>query len=500
MHAENLFRSQIAKIRRRNVIQMLHEMLLNASLIYLSFNLLSIGLQTAGLTSRMADGWWHAVSGGISLLLGVATGLTLKRKFPQVLIEIDRRLALQDKLSTAHEYFKYQADNVFTGLLVRDATSSLQAFNMQQIMPITLSRRHWAAAALLLLNVFLYSEAWDPTGKHLSDREIINIEKAGKLLKDYSIRRIDNRKSQSQTSKSKVDKKLNQVRQSLQDRSKTFDQQVRAMHQYREEIQGERSSLTNELDKRLEAAAIKPLLTPTITPSKNLSAAQLEKLRKFLSETFNNRIPDSINRDIETLQELYRLEDLVSRIIKSFEEVRTTAGISTDASENEKQDSQSAESDPSQPDNRNNKKADRRHSDRNPMAAGSFGYPDSRKTEQNDSGPGGDPNQADTYSATAGKGTSDTRKESDDDLQKAGGMSARDKVAAALSKNYLIQIRALTEIGDAQLPADEIFISYRKEVESVLQKEDIPPNYRKYIKNYFHSIGIKAEKEAHESR
>ena len=288
MHAETLFRSQIAKIRRRNVIRMLHGMLLNASLIYLSFNLLSIGLHTAGITGHMADGWWHAVCGGISLLLGAATGLTLKQKLPHVLMEIDRRLALRDKLSTAHEYFKYHADNMFTGLLVRDATSSLQSFNMQQIMPITLSRRHWAAAALLLLNIGLYSEAWDSTGRHLSDREIKNIENAGKLLKDYSIRRIDNRESQSPTSKSHIDKKLDQVRQSLQDRSKTFDQQVRAMHQYREEIQGERSSLTNELDKRLEAAEIKPVLTPTITPSKNLSAAQLEKLRKFWELHYGN--------------------------------------------------------------------------------------------------------------------------------------------------------------------------------------------------------------------
>ena len=93
-----------------------------------------------------------------------------------------------------------------------------------------------------------------------------------------------------------------------------------------------------------------------------------------------------------------------------------------------------------------------------------------------------------------------TRKESDDELQNAGGLSARETIAAAPSKNYLIQIRALTEIGDAQLSADEIVKSYRKEVESVLQKEDIPPNYRKYIKNYFHSIGIKTEKEAYESR
>jgi hypothetical protein len=134
------------------------------------------------------------------------------------------------------------------------------------------------------------------------------------------------------------------------------------------------------------------------------------------------------------------------------------------------------------------------------MAAGSYGFPDSRKTGQIDSGPGGNPDLADAYSATAGKGTSDARKESDDELQNAGGVSARETVAAAPSKNYLIQIRALTEIGDAQLSADEIFKSYRKEVESVLQKEDIPPNYRKYIKNYFHSIGIKTEQEAYESK
>ena len=481
-------------------MRMLHGMLLNASLIYFTFSIFYFGLQMTGIKVPTPDGWWHAICGFFALLLGAATGISTKQKLPEILIEIDRRLELRDRLSTAHEYIRYHPDNAFTGLLVRNAAGSLQSVKIQQILPITLSRRHWAAAALLLLNIFLYSEAWDPTGKYLSDREIKNIENAGKLLKDHSIRRIDNRESQSPAPQSKTGKKLEQVRRSLQDRNKTFEQQVQAMHQYRQEIQGERSSLTNELEKRLEAAEIKPLLTPTITPSENLSAAQLEKLQKFLNKTFSNRIPGSINRDIETLQELYHLEELISQIIKNFEQDSTMAGISNDAPGKEFREKKSAEADRSQRDNRSKKKNDRRHSDRNPMSAGTYGSLDSRKPGFDDGSPDEDPDQPGAYSASAGRAISDARKESADKLKDSGGELTKENIASGPAKSYLIQIRALTNMGDARLSEEEIFKAYRREVESVLQKEDIPPNYRKYIKNYFHSIGIKTEKEAYESR
>ena len=71
-------------------------------------------------------------------------------------------------------------------------------------------------------------------------------------------------------------------------------------------------------------------------------------------------------------------------------------------------------------------------------------------------------------------------------------------MASSPAKAYLIHIRALTDMGEARLKEEEIFRTYRKEVESILQKEDIPLNYREYIKNYFISIGINTEENAHE--
>ena len=56
----------------------------------------------------------------------------------------------------------------------------------------------------------------------------------------------------------------------------------------------------------------------------------------------------------------------------------------------------------------------------------------------------------------------------------------------------------VAEVGEARLKEEDMFLSYRKEVESILHKEDIPINYREYIKNYFISIGINTEEDTHE--
>ena len=55
-------------------------------------------------------------------------------------------------------------------------------------------------------------------------------------------------------------------------------------------------------------------------------------------------------------------------------------------------------------------------------------------------------------------------------------------------------------MGEARVKEEEIFRTYRKEVEGILQKEDIPANYREYIKNYFISIGMNTKENAHESK
>jgi hypothetical protein len=51
----------------------------------------------------------------------------------------------------------------------------------------------------------------------------------------------------------------------------------------------------------------------------------------------------------------------------------------------------------------------------------------------------------------------------------------------------------LPTIGNAKVKEEDVIRPYRQELESVLQKEDIPLNYREYIKSYFLSIGLKKE-------
>ena len=107
---------------------------------------------------------------------------------------------------------------------------------------------------------------------------------------------------------------------------------------------------------------------------------------------------------------------------------------------------------------------------------------------------------ADGYSDAAGNAKSNQSNQSSHELDKTQSDATQDKLAASPAKTYLIHIRALTDMGEARVKEEEIFRTYRKEVEGILQKEDIPANYREYIKNYFISIGMNTKENANESK
>ena len=72
-----------------------------------------------------------------------------------------------------------------------------------------------------------------------------------------------------------------------------------------------------------------------------------------------------------------------------------------------------------------------------------------------------------------------------------------DKLTSSPVKSYLLRIRALTDSGEARLKEKDIRRTYGRAVESILRKEDIPLNYREYIKNYFMSIGLNTDNVGH---
>ncbi|MCP4403889.1 MAG: hypothetical protein GY801_42110, partial [bacterium] len=99
----------------------------------------------------------------------------------------------------------------------------------------------------------------------------------------------------------------------------------------------------------------------------------------------------------------------------------------------------------------------------------------------------------DGFRASVGNGTTDGEEYPPSAPETSKNPVQQDKIRSPEQEQYNVHIRSVTEIGKARLPEVEPARPYRQEVESVLQQEEMPLNYREYIKNYFLSIGLTEE-------
>jgi hypothetical protein len=492
------FSSQIVKIKRRVVILAIRRILLNAALIFLSISTFFFILTRAGITDYNINETWYFVSIGISLSTALFIGLATRRQLLNVLIDIDRRLKLQDRLSTAYELLKFRKKTEFADLLMSDAAAQLRKINQQQLVPARFSYLHLLVIILLIINILLYSGVFDSSDFKTSHQESQIIENAAKLLKNYSISRIESKAVQKSKPPSAAAKKLEQFSNTLNDGSKSFEQRFAGLDDYLREVQGEQTRLASELAAKLDSADIKGFHLQKRPDPVNLTSSQLEKLKGLLNKMLNNRMPDSINRNIESLQELDRIEKLISRIIDDFKDGRSLTDDSDESAGNERRTPRVAEKLENQPEDPNRPNPDGQISVHSRSAAGRTDHPGSGKSQKTGNELLDGMGQPEGYSASAGRAKSTAENTSSYELGKAPGSVSQDKMTSSQAKSYLIQIRALTDIGEVRLVEEEVFQTYRKEIESILQKEDIPINYREYIKNYFISIGINTEENAHE--
>jgi hypothetical protein len=498
--AEVSFTGQITRIKQRLLILAVHGIVLNAAIFFLSLSAFFLILKRFGMTNYEMDGGWYLLSIGISLLAALFIGILRRPNLPNVLIAIDQRLKLQDRLSTAYEYLKFSKKNEFTDLLLNDATTTLSQIKNKPLVPVKFSVLHLLALILLSTNILLYSGVFHRSDYRQIPPESRNIDNAVRLLKKFSIGRIENKVVQKSRFQRVYNQKLENLSNQLSDSSKPFKQRYAEMDRFLKEIEGEQARLADALAKKLDSAAFKDLGIQDIPDLANLSSAQLEKLKRLLSKTLNNQLPDSFNQTIESLQSLDRIENLISRILDDLTEGRSSVADSAEPAPTEQVISQSTDSPDDSPDAPNGPPSDGQFSHPSRNAADRNSPSGSGKYQRNSADLGGEVDQPEGHSASAGKGRSDEKKKSSYDIENSPGLALQDKIPSSPARSYLIHIRALTNTGEARLKEEEIYRTYRKEVESVLQKEDMPLNYREYIKNYFISIGLNAEKNAHESK
>jgi hypothetical protein len=496
--AENSFISQIAKIKRRAALRAVHGILLNAGLIFLGIQLISLIAAMTGLTDAGSHGSWYMVSICISLSAAGLIGVVMRKNFLHVLVEIDRRLKLQDRLSTAYEYLKFKKDAEFTDLLMQDAAAALGRLNRRQLLPAGFAWRHLIFIILLLAGAALYTMDYPVSGFKSARAEQKTIERAGALLRNYTFSRIENKAGPHTGGQTAFLRKLEQFGDRLYDRSLTSDQRFAALDGTLKEVQAERTRLANELDTKLNAAGVRALSVRQIPALENLSPGRLAKLKGVLNKAPDSRIPAAVNEDIESLEKLDSLAKLLSRMMDDVKKDRDDIADSAAAAGDEIQTSQVTRGPGKDQGDPQRSTADEQI--RNPDRSGPdrSAEPGSGQLQENDPAFQDDAGPRENFSASAGRAKSEGGKEPSHEIAEPTGPAMPDKMASSPVKSYLIPIRALTDIGEARLKEEDIMRTYGKAVESILQKEDMPMNYREYIKNYFLAIGLNTEENADE--
>jgi hypothetical protein len=490
------FSSEISKLKRRNIVIALYRILLNTGLIFLGICIFVFIIQKASVSNISNSGSWVLFSIGFSLAAAMLLGFLKRDKFITTLIDIDRRLRLQDRISTAYEYYKSEKKTVLSDLQIQDAAAKLHQLSTKQILPARFSWMHILLIFLIVTNAALFFNDDLFPGFRPMRADQNKSEMAGELSINNTISLLENKKEKKKKQQTNYSKELEDLRNKLNDRSITQDHRIKTLDRFLKEIQGQQSRMASELGDKLKAAEIDEMPIQKIPKLENLSLSELEKLKRILNRALNNQIPDSIDQNIEALQELYGMEERLSQMIDEFNEGNSDSDEVAGSNHDTTQPSIPTHDFKKPNDDLEHSKTKGVFSKRNRGIEKRLGQTDPEQRHEIDRNLKDEFGPQRGSSPSAGSAPSDGKKKSKNELAKSSGIGTQDKTTSAQGDNYLIQIRSLTTIGESKLKEEDIIRSYRKEIEGILQKEDMPLNYRGYIKNYFISIGLKAEKDA----
>jgi hypothetical protein len=491
VNAEAIFLSEISKLKRRVFSRFVYRILLWGSAFFLGgFTILSV-IAKAGLLGSMPYEPWLFIMSAISLIAAIVVALFEKKDFRSFLIDIDLRLQLRDSISTAFEYQRSANTSAFLDLLMQDATAKLRRLKSRQIFPAKFPGLYFALILVLITTGALFLRYYSELEFTPVPADQKKIEKARTMVRDFVRSHVAVKRSEEARDNSIIAGNVRKLRKTLNDPAITQDQLFDSLNRHLKEIQAEQARLAADLAARINDVRIMNMPVQDFSDPEKLNASQLIKLKQILNQALNNRIPDGIQHDMESLQELLNMEKFLSQIIDGFHESNSDPEAFAETRRNQSSGSSS-------PRDFREKGSHPDH----PATGGDIQGEEGSREADIPGRPRLDSSQADGIdvpdasglshgtSPRAGTAKSDGKEKPGSDIEKVPGPGIQDKVMSAQIRHYLMRIRSQTETGESRLKEAEIVREYQQEVEGVLQKEEIPLNYREYIKNYFLSIGI----------
>ncbi|GAK58409.1 hypothetical protein U27_05383 [Candidatus Vecturithrix granuli] len=497
MTAERLFLEHISKLKKRALFQTTQQGILVAFILFFLTSALTTGLEKTGTLTIQDPSVFYAIVLGIALVAALSYTLLTKPRFQDLLIDIDRRLHLRDRLSTAYEYYTREKSSQFTDLLIEDASRKLNGISIKDLLPSRFSRIYLLLLFLLLLNLGLFLLNYFSSRLYRTESNRETTEKIEKLMKDYAAQKAQDAQ-QPREAQRKLARQMDELARQLQDQAMNRQELSNAVNQMLKEVQSEQSRLAKDLESQLDEQEIENFqeLSTQKTPSfQQLSQEDLQKLQQFLKNMLKNQMPLALDQTLSDLNALQNLEDLLSQMLDELGEESPDSSEGSDAAAQQEEDSQNQDGsandgETAQGRNGNQAGSEAQQSEEAANQTGSGqeqqeGQGVSAREEGNISD---DSEQG--HSISAGRGKADGSQYAPYQMEGAPGPTLEDHTVPSKKSEYNIHIRSVTSIGNATVPEEEITREYQREVESILQKEEIPANYREFIKNYFISIGL----------
>ena len=493
MTADGLFLKKLSKLKKRFIFQTVRRVVLIAIIVFLFSYTAALGLEMTGMGQYRHSIGFYFISVAISIATSLGYAYIKRKRFMQILIEIDSRLNLNDTIATAYEYQSMRKTSVFKPQLLEDAAQKLSHHSIRQLVPGTYSFIHVLFLILILTNgILLFMDRFSFASKQAEPvyeptSAITHLPQNRVAPKKKSVKKTE------PVLTPKTNRTLEKFAQQLNDPSMTRNKLVTALNEMLEEIQSEHTLLAKDAHATTQTGSIDRQPIQTIQKKESLS---LQRLKDLFQGILSDKIPDKIGTDTALLEERQRFNNLLSQIIESIDRIESDQQGVPESSKHARS-KRSRQRDYS----KRNKKGSN-YNDPNDM--GSEG---NQPTDNLADGayPGQDPDfwgdgqdyreDWEDFSDSPGHAKSKGGQQSPNELESKKGPALQDKTISAKRDDYSVHIRSLTGIGKATVEQQDVPREYQQEIENILQKEEIPLNYREYIRNYFISIGLRKDEK-----
>jgi uncharacterized membrane-anchored protein YhcB (DUF1043 family) len=475
------------------IVEWIKHVLTIAFLFSLILSTIALGVQKIGLL-RWEGYSFYLLLVLISFAFSLLYTLRTKKSFMDELIEIDVRLGLKERLSTAFECHQLGRQSVFVDMLMKDASSLLESIKAKKIFPRNVSPSHLLIPLFAGVIIILLLVDFTPTVPIRDRATEQEFKQISSKMEEYSKRELQDMEKTGRKSQKDLFREMKNIAEEVKGQSMTKERLLKSLGALMEEAEAEQSQLARALQAELSLGdtsrtpMLKPLQKEKVTPN------ELKKLTEQLKELFGGEVPASISQALSSLDQNRRLELFLDKTINevrsAFEdegesylvegEKDVYAGKTFEKRSNDNKDTSPGRSLAALESNLENAKR-QISPDLGGAQAGS------KKSDKRGQAPDED------LSYTAGRGKAEGRKKPPSELVGSKSPALKDEGISGQGEWYNVYVRSLPTMGKAKLKEEDIIRLYRQELEGVLQKEDIPPHYREYIRNYFLSIGLKRE-------